>query len=397
MFETLTPAKPDAILGLNDAFRNDSNPNKINLSVGVFQDDTGRTPALECVVEASKRLAADSSWSPSYLPIQGMASYGTAVRNLLFGGESEIVQSGRAATVQTPGGTGALRVAADFLHEASTNSKLWVSSPTWANHTNIFSAAGVPVESYPYYDKSTHGFAAEEMLGVLKQANENDIVLLHACCHNPTGVDPTAEQWKAIGDCIEEGKLIPLLDFAYQGFGAGIEEDAAAIREICRPGIDALICSSFSKNFSLYNERVGALTLVAQTTEQANIALGRAKSRVRSNYSNPPAHGARLVNEVLNDEALRTQWESEVAAMRNRILSMRTRFVEEMKTAAPDHDFSHISRQNGMFSYSGLTPIQVDELRNKHSIYIVGSGRINVAGMQESTMSHLCQAIASVL
>lgn len=397
MFETLSAAKPDAILGLNEAFRADSNPEKINLSVGVFQDDTGKTPTLACVRQAEERLLADQSWSRSYLPIQGMNSYGAHVRELIFGADHEIIESKRACTVQTPGGTGALRVASDLLHTAFPQSNMWVSSPTWANHENIFRAAGLSVERYPYYDKSTHGFAGDDMMNVLEQAKAGDAICLHACCHNPTGVDPSQADWKRIGDMIAERGLIPLLDFAYQGFGSGVVEDAFAIRELCRPGVDALICSSFSKNFGLYNERVGALTMVSRDADIAEKVLGNAKARVRSNYSNPPAHGARVVNEVLGDETLKSQWKEEVAAMRNRILNLRTLFVSGMKAAAPNHDFSFIQQQRGMFSYSGLSAIQVDELRSKHSIYIVGSGRINVAGMQEATMPRLCQAIAEVL
>ena len=396
MFETLQMAPPDAILGLTAAYNDDPNPDKINLGVGVYKDAAGTTPTLEAVKAAELRMATAGS-SKAYLPIDGFGSYTRDVRNLVFGEEHDVNTSARAVTVQTPGGTGALRVAGDFIHQQFPKATIWMSSPTWANHPAIFASARVPTQSYGYYDDKAHSLDIDAMLGDLAKIPAGDVVLLHGCCHNPSGVDPSTEQWKQIADIVHDRNLLPLVDFAYQGFGTGLEADAAGLLEICRPGTDALVCTSFSKNFGLYRERVGALTAVGANADSALAALSHIKKAIRSNYSNPPFHGAAVVSTILGDAELKTRWVSELAAMRNRINGMRKLFVETMKQHAPDHDFDFINQQRGMFSFSGLNPTQVDELKTKHAIYIVGSGRINVAGMTETNMPRLCQAIAAVL
>ena len=397
MFDTLPLAPPDSILGLTEAFQKDPNPKKINLSVGVFKDEQGQTPILASVKEAERRLLATEK-NKSYLPIEGHAEYDARVQELLFGSGHEIVASKRALTAQTPGGTGSLRVAADFLKKHFPQATLWHSKPTWANHAAIFSAAGMKVEAYPYLDASGRVLDFPAMLAALAQMPPGDVVLLHACCHNPTGVDPSRDQWREIGRVIRERKLLPLVDFAYQGFGDGLEEDAGGLGELSQPGQELLVCSSFSKNFGLYGERVGALTIVTDGADAAQRALSQVRLSIRTNYSNPPTHGAAIVATVLSDPQLRQQWERELAAMRERIHNMRSLFVETMKAKAPGHDFAFLARQKGMFSFSGLTNLQVDELKSKHAVYVVGNGgRINVAGMTEANMGPLCDAIAAVL
>ena len=397
MFDALPLAPPDAILGLGEAFKKDPNPKKINLSVGVYKDERGETPILASVKDAERQLL-EKEKSKGYLSIEGLAEYGSRVQELLFGAGHEILTSGRAVTAQTPGGTGALRVAADLLRKHYPTAKVWVSKPTWANHPAIFAAAGQQVETYSYIDAAGQGLDFSAMLAALKQIPAGDIVLLHACCHNPTGIDPTAEQWREISKVMAERKLLPLVDFAYQGFGDGLAEDAAGLRELAKVNPELLVCSSFSKNFGLYGERVGALTLVAGSADSAQQALTQVRVGIRTNYSNPPIHGGALVAAVLSDPKLRQQWDQEVAAMRTRIHQMRKLFVETMKAKAPKHDFSFIARQRGMFSFSGLSNLQVDELRTKHAVYVVGNGgRINVAGMTANNMQALCDAIAAVL
>jgi aspartate/tyrosine/aromatic aminotransferase len=300
-------------------------------------------------------------------------------------------------TAQTPGGTGALRVAGDFIHTMFPGAKVWMSEPTWPNHSGIFGAAGVETATYPYFDAATNGLAFDAMLDRLRQIPTGDVVLLHGCCHNPTGIDPTAEQWALIADVICDRGLLPLLDFAYQGFAEGLKEDAVGLLSLCRPTKEMLVCTSYSKNFGLYNERVGALTLLAASADDAATALSQLKLRIRTNYSNPPAHGAAIVATILGDEQLRGQWLTEVQQMRDRINGMRKLFVQTLAAKGVDRDFSFIERQRGMFSFSGLNRQQVDALRAKYSIYVVGSGRINVAGMTENNMDTLCSAIAEVL
>lgn len=396
MFEQLEMAPPDAILGLTEAFRKDTNPNKINLGVGVYKDAAGETPVLECVKRAEERILAGEK-SKSYLPIPGAPEYGAAVRTLLFGVTHEILSNKRAVTAHTPGGTGALRVAADFIQKCCGAPRVWLSDPTWENHAAVFAAAGLETTTYPYYDHGTKGLAGDAMLKALAQAPKGDVVLLHACCHNPSGMDPDAALWRAIGDLAGERGFLPLVDFAYQGFGDGLEEDAAGLRELCRPGRELLVCSSFSKNFGLYKERVGALTVIGRDADAAEKAFSHVKRCIRSNYSNPPSHGGQIVQTVLGDPELRALWEREVKTMCDRINGMRALFVKTLRAKGVTRDFSFIVKQKGMFSFSGLNRDQVNALRDKYAIYIVGSGRINVAGMTEGNMDALCDAIASVL
>lgn len=396
MFEILSPAPPDAILGLNEAFRTDPNPAKVNLSVGVFKDEAGKTPILQSVKLAEQKLLSQES-TKSYLPIDGPPEYGAAVRELLFGAGHEILASQRAVTAQTPGGTGALRVAADFLKKSFPQARVWLTRPTWENHQNIFQSAGLQVEFVPYYDPAQLGIDFDAFAAALKSIPAGDIVCLHACCHNPTGCDPTLDQWRAIGDVIQNNGLLPLVDFAYQGFGDGLREDAHGLLEVARPGQELLVCSSFSKNFGLYNERVGALTLVAGGPEAAKAALSHIKVSIRTNYSNPPSHGGAIVTTVLNDPALRSQWEQELATMRQRIQRMRMLLVEKLKLRGVARDFSFLLKQRGMFSYTGLTPLQVDTLRKEFGVYIVSSGRINVAGLTEANIDAVVDALAKVL
>jgi aspartate aminotransferase len=396
MFETLPLAPPDPILGLTDAFRKDPNPNKINLGVGVYQGEDGKTATLASVRRA-EALVLEQAAPKTYLPIEGSPDYGKNVRTLLFGAQDARVTDGRAVTGQSPGGTGALRVAGDLAKAKLGLKRVWVSDPTWANHPAIFQAAGLEVVNYPYYDAASHGLAFDKMLAALSRAGEGDLVLLHACCHNPSGVDPSPAQWEVLAQLAKEQKFLPLFDFAYQGFGDGIEADAAPVRTFVARDIELLVCSSFSKNFGLYNERVGALTLVANDLDAANKALSQLRVTVRSNYSSPSAYGAAVVNAVLGNSELNALWRSEVDAMRDRIAKMRAMFVEGLKAKGVKQDFRFIVHQKGMFSFAGITPEQVDALKDKHGIYAVRSGRINVAGMREATMDRLTSAIADVL
>jgi aspartate/tyrosine/aromatic aminotransferase len=396
MFENLQMAPPDPILGLTDTFKKDPNPLKINLGVGVFQDEDGRTATLECVKRAEAKLLAAAA-PKTYLPIEGSGEYGRHVRALLFGAGHAFVRDGRAVTAQTPGGTGGLRVAADLLKAKLGAGKIWVSDPTWANHQAIFQAAGLECVTYPYYDASRQTLAFESMRAALSEVAPGDVVLLHTCCHNPTGIDPTPAQWAELADIAAKQRFVTLFDFAYQGFGDGVEEDALPIRAFADKGLEFFVCSSFSKNFGLYNERVGALTLLAADKAAAERALSQLKVTVRTNYSNPPYHGAAVVSTVLTDPELAALWRGEVNAMRRRISNMRTLFVETLKKKGVKQDFSFIAHQKGMFSFAGITPEQVDRLKEKHAIYAVRSGRINVAGMREGTMDRLCSAIAEVL
>ena len=396
MFEKMEMAPADPILGLNEAFAKDANPNKINLGVGVYKDSEGWTPIFESVKKAEERLLADED-TKDYLSITGLPNYNTAVQELLWGADHEIVTNGRAGTVQTPGGTGALRVAADFIHQHLPNATVWLSDPTWANHPKVFQSAGVATKTYRYYNPEIFGLDFDALIEDLAKIPAGDVVLLHGCCHNPTGVDPSDEQWEKIGDVLEKGGVLPLIDFAYHGLGDGLAEDAAGLLALSRPGCELFVATSYSKNFGLYRERIGALTVVAANAEATEKAMSHVKICVRTNYSNPPAHGAQIVATVLGDPALRAQWEGEVKGMRDRINGMRKRFVDGLESRGVRRDFSFIARQHGMFSFSGLTPEQVADLRENHSIYIVGSGRINVAGITDANIDPLCDAIAEVL
>lgn len=396
MFESIEMAPPDPILGLSAAFKKDPNPDKINLGVGVYVNEDGVTPIFSAVKKAEKRMLEGQA-TKGYLPIEGLAEYGRAVQELAFGPEHEIVTSGRAATLQAPGGTGALRIAGDFIHAHFPQASIWLSDPTWANHKGIFGNAGVPIKSYPYYDAEAKALDFDAMIAVLQTVPEGDVVLLHGCCHNPTGMDPTPEQWERIAETLAQRKVVALLDFAYQGFGKGLEEDAAGLRALARPGCELLVASSFSKNFGLYRERVGALTIVCDSADAAEKVLSNVRVLVRRNYSNPPAHGAEIVATILGDADLRAEWHEELKATCGRIAEMRRLFVDTLKARGVARDFSFIVEQTGMFSFSGLTKDQVEALREKYAIYIVGSGRINVAGMSKRNMDRLCEAIADVL
>ena len=396
MFEKVEPAPPDAILGLNEAFQTDSNPNKINLSVGQFKDADGKTPILSCVKQAEEILLRNES-SKGYLGITGDIEYGKKVPQLLFGADHSFIANDRVATIQSPGGTGALRIAADFVATNFPKSSLWLSDPTWPNHPNIFAAAGVPTRTYDYYDDKTFSLDFDAMLASLGKVPAGDFVLLHGCCHNPTGVDIVSDQWHEVGKILKARGAVPLIDFAYQGFGEGLEQDAAGVRILCEYSDDAIVCSSFSKNFGLYRERVGAVSFVSPTKDATSAVISRAKKCVRANYSNPPAHGAKIVATVLGDDTLIEQWKLELAEMRNRILSLRNRISDTMVGLGSPVDFSFITQQRGMFSFTGLTQEQVARLRAEHSVYVVGNGRINVAGLKDEQVETACRAIIDVL
>ncbi len=396
IFGNIEMAPADPIFGLTEEFKKDSNPDKMNLGAGVYKDADGQTPVLNSVKKAEEILL-EKETNKSYLAIEGSAAYNSAVQRLLFGEDHEIVATGRAATAQTPGGTGALRTAADLIHRHLPGAKIWVSDPTWINHQKIFAAAGLDINTYPYFDAATNNLDFAGMLSTLEQIPAGDVVLLHGCCHNPSGVDPDNGQWESIAKVVADRDLLPLLDFAYQGFGEGLMEDSAGLLALCRPGVELLVASSYSKNFSLYGERVGALTIVAENSEASARALSQTKLSIRASYSNPPTHGAAIVSTILGDPDLRQEWQDEVKTMRDRINDMRRLFVKTLADKKVGRDFSFIARQRGMFSFSGLTPDQVDALREKHAIYVVRSGRINVAGMTDATMDRLCEAIASVL
>lgn len=390
------PAPPDAILGLAEAFRNDPREGKINLSAGVFLDETGTTPVLPTVIEAERRLA-EAAGTKLYRPIDGDAKYRELVRALALGEDHEAVTSGRALATQTPGGTGGLRVLADLLRQTGAGETIWMSEPTWPNHPQLFQAAGFKVRPYPYTDATGRKIDEEAMLGALRQASPGDIVLLHGACHNPTGVDPSPALWKQIGDLVEERRVLPFVDLAYQGFGNGLAEDAAGLRELVRPGAELVVSTSFSKTFSLYAERVGALIVIARSAEDANAIQSHVKVAIRTNYSNPPAHGADIVRTVLSDPELRARWEVELAGMRDRINDNRRALVAALQARNIPGDWSAIADQRGMFALLGLTVAQVARLKDEFGVYVVGRGRINVAGFTSRNLDPFCDALAQVV
>ena len=395
MFELMDKAPADPIMGITELYNTDTNPKKINLSMGVFKDEQGNTPLLDCVKEAEAKIYATED-TKAYSAIEGFSSFNDAVLPLIFGTKHEAVTSGRAATIHTPGGSGALRVVADFLYKLSASKIIWVSDPTWVNHINIFETAGLQVKRYPYFDRATNGLAFDTMMSALKDIPSGDTVLFHGCCHNPTGVDPSNDQWQQISNLVHGNGLLPLLDFAYQGFAEGIREDGEGPLKLVQPGKETLICGSFSKNFALYNERTGSLTAVAADAAAVNVATSQIKSVIRAIYSSPPAHGGIIVSTILNDPELRTQWESELKQMRERIQNMRQLLAETLTAKGVPGDHSFITRQRGMFSFSGLNSTQVEQLKNDHSVYIVGNGRINVAAITPDNCDALCEAIANV-
>ena len=396
MFESISAAPADPILGLADLFRADDRPHKINLGIGVYKDETGKTPVLTSVKKAEQYLLENET-TKNYLSIDGLPDFARCTQALLFGSDSPLIAAGRACTAQTPGGTGALRVAADFLATQTSVKRVWVSNPSWPNHKNVFNAAGLEVCEYQYYDAANHTLDFDGMLAALQQAQAGDVVLFHGCCHNPTGIDPTREQWQQLAALSQEKGWLPLFDFAYQGFARGLDEDAEGLRIFAAAHQELLVASSYSKNFGLYNERVGALTLVAASSDAAKTAFSQVKYSIRANYSNPPSHGAAVVATILSNEALRTIWVQELTDMRQRIQRMRQLFVNTLAEKGARQDFSFIIKQNGMFSFSGLTKDQVVRLRDEFGVYAVNSGRVNVAGMTPDNMSALCEAIVAVL
>ena len=396
IFSQVELAPADPILGLTDAFKADTRASKVNLGVGIYKDESGKTPILKAVKLAEEKLLATEN-SKSYLGMEGVQAYNRAVQTLLFGANHCVVNDARALTAQAPGGTGSLRVAAEFLLRHTEADTIWVSNPTWANHQNIFQTAGLKTATYSYYKAQSHSLDFEAMLADLNTAKAGDLVLLHGCCHNPTGIDLDKSQWQQLAELCLTKALVPLFDFAYQGFGAGVEEDAEGLRIVASIVPELIVANSFSKNFGLYNERIGAVTVVAATDNAAVNAFSQIKSTIRASYSNPPAHGALIVSTILEDDSLKQMWHQELKEMRERIAEMRALFVSSLKAHGVEQDFSFISTQNGMFSFSGLSKEQVSRLKNEFGVYIVGSGRISVAGMTKTNMPVICKAIAAVL
>ena len=400
MFDAVDMAPADAILGLTEAFSRDPNPEKINLTVGVYKNSQGKTPILESVKEAEQRILKAEQTKMYVSPHSGTAEFVRCVQQMVFGADHPVVTAKQAVSAHTPGGTGALRLAGDYLKTNHPETTLWISDPTWANHAGVFQAAGLPIRKYPYYDGVTRSLAFDQMLKALTEVKEADVVVLHGCCHNPTGVDPTIAQWQQISEVLAERRAVALVDFAYQGFARDRKQDSAGLLALLEHIPELMVCSSFSKNFGLYNERVGALTVVTRSQEAAEAVLSQIKIGVRRNYSNPPAHGAIIVTTILEDPTLRAQWEDELTQMRDRIHDMRRLFAQTLSaegvTLGPDGENAFIVRQKGMFSFSGLDPQQIQTLRDQYAIYIVRDGRVNVSGMTEQNMGRLCKAIASV-
>ena len=396
MFSTVEMAPRDPILGLNEQFNADTNPNKVNLGVGVYFDDHGKLPLLKCVQAAEAAMAAAPK-PRGYLPIDGIAAYDSAVKGLVFGADSDIVKSGRVATVQGIGGTGALKIGADFLKKLYPQSKVLISDPSWENHRALFTNAGFTVDNYAYYDATTRTVNFPAMLAALKAAAPNSIVVLHACCHNPTGYDITAADWDQVVAVIKANNLVAFLDMAYQGFGYGIQEDGAVIGKFVAAGLNFFVSTSFSKSFSLYGERVGALSVACASKEECDRVLSQLKIAIRTNYSNPPTHGATVCANVLNTPDLRAMWEAELGEMRVRIKAMRSAFVEKLKAAGVKADMSFITTQIGMFSYSGLSKDQMVRLRNEFGVYGTDSGRMCVAALNSKNIDYVCESIAKVM
>ena len=395
-FSAVELAPRDPILGLNEAFANDNRPTKVNLGVGVYFDDNGKIPLLNAVRKAEKNRL-DSAPSRGYLPIEGLPAYNQSVQALLFGQDAEIVNSGRVVTAQALGGTGALKIGADFLKRLNPEAMVYISDPSWENHRALFENAGFQVETYPYYAPATRGVDFEGMKAKLASMAPGSIVVLHACCHNPTGADLDATQWSAIIDIVREQGLLPFIDMAYQGFADGISQDAVALNLFVTSGLQFFVSSSFSKSFSLYGERVGALSIVTASRDESSRVLSQLKRLVRTNYSNPPIHGAAIVAAVLSDAALRAEWEGELAAMRDRIRTMRSGLVEALKANGVKQDFAFVTKQRGMFSYTGLSSAQVAVLQSEFGIYAVSTGRICLAALNQRNVDYVAKAIAQVL
>lgn len=397
MFQNVDAYAGDPILSLMETFKQDPRTDKVNLSIGLYYDEQGIIPQLQAVAAAEEQLKAEPQQASLYLPMEGLNAYRNAIAPLLFGAEHPVLKAGRIASIQTLGGSGALKVGADFLKRYFPDSGVWVSDPTWDNHTAIFNGAGFEVKTYPWYDAESNGVKFDAFLAALKALPKQSIVLLHPCCHNPTGADLTDAQWDQTVEVLKAHELIPFLDIAYQGFGAGMEADAYAIRAIAAAGLPALVSNSFSKIFSLYGERVGGLSIVCDSAEEASRVLGQLKATVRRNYSSPPNFGAQVVARVLNDSALKASWLAEVEAMRLRIIAMRKTLVDVLSTELPGRNFDYLLKQRGMFSYTGLSAQQVDRLREEFGIYLVGSGRICVAGLNSNNVRQVAQAFAAVM
>lgn len=398
MFERVEAAPPDPIFGLSEAFQADPRPGKVNLGIGVYRDEQGNTPVLAAVKEAEARLL-EAQTSMAYLPIEGSEAYGDAVQALLLGEASEVLADGRILTAHTPGGTGALRVIGDLLRNQNPETRIWMPQPTWVNHHRVFSAAGLQIETYAYFDRQQNRVDFDAMLMDVEAIPQGDVVLLHGCCHNPTGCDLTPEQWRVLAQQLAGRGLLPLVDLAYQGFGIGLEADVEGLRALCGRVPEAVVCSSFSKNFALYNERVGALTILTSTADAVPAVTSQVKLCIRSTYSNPPAHGGAIVTTILSDDTLRSAWMEELAGMRGRIQEMRRAFVsglDERGVQLSSGGNEFLLHQNGMFSFSGLTEQQVERLREEHAMYVVGSGRVNFAAMTPESMPRICDAIATV-
>jgi len=396
MFSYVEPFAGDPILSLNEDFQKDPRAHKINLSIGIYFDDAGRIPVLESVKRAEGLVVAEGGPKP-YLPIEGAANFRAAVQALLLGADHEAVKSSRVATIQSVGSSGGLKVGADFIARWFPGSGVWVSDPTWDNHRSMFEGAGLAVQSYPYYDAKTGGVRFADMLAALDTLPAKSIVLLHACCHNRTGVDLTRAQWDELIPLLKRRNLIPYLDLAYQGFGDGIAEDAYAIRAIAAAGLPAFVANSFSKSMSVYGERAGALSVVCPDAKQAALVLGQLKFTVRRNYSSPPIHGGQIVARVLTDPELRPLWENELAAMRTRMLAMRQTLHGVLSAKLPGRDFGYFLSQRGMFSYTGLSAAQVDRLREEFAVYLIRSGRLCVAGLNKGNVEATAQAMAAVM
>ncbi len=396
LFTAVEMAPRDPILGLNEQFAADTNPNKVNLGVGVYFDDNGKLPLLKCV-QAAEKAMMDKPTPRGYLPIDGIAAYDNGVKALVFGADSDVVKSGRVSTVQAIGGTGGLKIGADFLKKISPNAKVLISNPSWENHKAIFTNAGFEVGTYAYYDAATRSIDFAGMLADLNAAAAGTIVVLHACCHNPTGYDITGAQWDQVIEVVKAKGLVAFLDMAYQGFGHGIAEDGAVIGKFVAAGLNIFVSTSFSKSFSLYGERVGALSVVANDKEEAARVLSQLKIVIRTNYSNPPTHGGAVVAAVLNNPELRAQWEEELGEMRVRIKEMRQKLVDGLKAAGVTQDMSFITTQIGMFSYSGLSKEQMIRLRSEFGVYGTDTGRMCVAALNSKNIDHVCKAIAAVM
>jgi len=396
LFAAVEMAPRDPILGLNEQFAADPRPNKVNLGVGVYYDDDGKLPLLRCVQTAEQRLM-EKPTPRGYLPIDGMPAYDNAVKALVFGADSAAVRDGRVATVQALGGTGGLKIGADFLHKLNPGARVLISDPSWENHRALFTNAGFTVDTYAYYDAARRGVNLDGMLASLRAAEPGTIVVLHACCHNPTGYDLAPAQWDDVIAVVRERGLVPFLDMAYQGFGHGIAEDGAVVGKFVAAGLDVFVATSFSKSFSLYGERVGALSVVCASKDEAERVLSQLKIVVRTNYSNPPTHGAAVVATVLNTPELRALWEQELGEMRTRIKAMRQRLVDGLAAAGVRQDMSFITQQIGMFSYSGLSKEQMVRLRTEFGVYGTDTGRMCVAALNSRNIDHVCQSIAAVL